>query len=57
MPKAGTNVTHTKTTDDCFTKGEIHGKLLVGQQQIQNGDIVDGDEVFTMMRNKYSYDV
>ena len=36
---------------------DIYRKLLVGQRQIENGDVVDGDEVFSKLRSKYRYDV
>jgi len=36
---------------------EIYKKLLIGQRQIEKGDVVDGDEVFTKMREKYNYEV
>lgn len=34
---------------------EIYKKLLIGQRQIENGEVVDGDEVFAKMRRKYEY--
>ncbi len=34
---------------------EIYKKLLIGQRQIENGEMVDGDEVFKKMRAKYKY--
>jgi PHD/YefM family antitoxin component YafN of YafNO toxin-antitoxin module len=34
---------------------EIYKKLLIGQRQIENGEVIDGDEVFAKMREKYGY--
>ncbi len=36
---------------------DIYKKLLTGQRQIENGETVDGDEVFAKMREKYRYDL
>ena len=40
-----------------FALADIYKKLLVGQKQINNGDVVDGDEVFSKMKEKYGYEL
>ena len=47
------NETYEKT----LAWAEIYKKLLIGRQQIENGDVVDGDVLFTRMREKYDYEV
>lgn len=34
---------------------EVYPKLLLGQRQIDNEDMVGNEEVFGMLRNKYGY--
>jgi len=50
-------VMSNETYEKILVKAEIYEKLLIGQRQIENGDVVDGDEVFAKMRKKYNYEV
>lgn len=45
------NVAYEKKT----ALAEIYRKLLLGQRQIDSGDMVDGDEVFGKLRDKYDF--
>lgn len=36
---------------------ELYKKLLIGQRQIDNGEVIDSDEVFSKLRSKYGYEV
>ena len=47
------NETYEKT----LAMAEIYKKLLIGRQQIENGDVIDGDVVYAKMREKYDYEV
>jgi len=35
---------------------EIYKKLLIAQKQVDNGEVTDGEEVFSKLRDKYGYD-
>ena len=37
--------------------GEVYKKLAVAEQQIQDGKLLDGDEVFSTLRKRYNKDV
>ena len=50
-------VMSNETYEKTLALAEIYKKLLIGQRQIDIGDVVDGDEVFTKMKEKYGYDV
>ena len=50
-------VMSNETYDRTFAMSEIYKKLLIGQQQIDNGEVVEGDEVFAKLRAKYNYEV
>ena len=39
----------------CNPDNDIFKKLLIGQQQIENGEVVSVDEVLSEMRAKYNY--
>jgi len=50
-------VMSNETYEKTLALAEIYKKLLIGQRQIDNGEVVDGDEVFTKMKEKYGYEV
>lgn len=50
-------VMSNETYERSLALAEIYKKLLIGQRQIENGDVVDGDEVFSKIRGKYGYDL
>lgn len=50
-------VMSNETYEKTLAMAEIYKKLLIGHQQIENGEVVNGDEVFAKMREKYNYNV
>ena len=50
-------VMSNETYEKILIMSEIYKKLLIGQQQIENGNVVDGDMVFAKMRKKYNYEI
>ena len=50
-------VMSNETYEKTLAMAEIYKKLLIGQRQIENGDVVDGDKVFAKMREKYNYEI
>ena len=50
-------VMSNETYEKTLVLADIYKKLLIGQRQIDNKDVIDGDEVFVKMREKYNYEV
>jgi len=50
-------VMSNETYEDIIAKNEFIKKVMVGWKQIQNGEVVDGDEVLERMRKKYGYEI
>jgi len=50
-------VMSNETYEDIIARNEIIKKIMVGWKQIQNGEVVDGDEFFAQMRDKYGYEI
>ncbi len=50
-------VMSNETYEDIIARTEIFKKIMVGWKQIQNGEVVDGDEFFAEMREKYGYEI
>ncbi len=43
------------TYESEIAMAEIYKKLLIGQKQIDLGEVVDGEKVFQSLRKKYDY--
>lgn len=50
-------VMSNETYEDIIAKTDLFKKIMVGWKQIQNGEVVDGDEFFAQMREKYGYEI
>ncbi len=48
-------VMSNETYEKSLALVDIYKKLLIGHRQIENGEVIDGDEVFAKMRRKYGY--
>ena len=44
-----------ETYESELAKADIYNKILVAEKQIQNGELLDGEEVIDRLNEKYGY--